>query len=762
MNLANGQALFAGGADQANTLLISNAGGVADSFQHTEAVRLALAALDQVEERFGGLRVRDVKSEVMEQDDWMTQLFLGANSFAIVAGIMLVLNIYAMLAEERRKEMGVMRALGARQGHLTRQYLYEGFVYSLSASIMGVLVGLGVAWLVVEGMNRFSWFSSVDTDLRMVFTVEPQTLVVAGAAGMLVTLGTVLVTSLKISGINIVAAMKEQPEPRRRKRRRWTVVWPVLTAIVGLLMTYGAVTGDDATMYVLGPTLASLGIALTLQRIVPSRALLSGLALALIAFSQIVFQIPAVKTADQDDTTVFFLTSMVLVLAGIWLLVLNFPAVIWLMRQTLARLRRILPVVRIAIAYPADQPTRTGFTLGMFALVVFLSTVVSIFLHMSGTQTDAMARSEVGGFDTVVSINPNNPVPDLPQRLSEGETVDSAAILDTSALRSATVELPQFLQGDYPSEWGHSAADPKAALIEQATGLDDVFLRTTRSELEKRAPEYATDRQAWEALSRDPSLVIVDDTYSGSAWQVRRPVVDLGDLLQVRDPATGSVREKRVIGRLASSALWMRPLAGVLMGREALEEFVAEHSEPPPPATYLVRFREGVDEKTVANSIEKELIAGGVQVHLVSEMLELSLSWLNIIRIVQGFMAFGLLVGIAGLGVVSARAVYQRREHIGTLRALGFRREMVLAYFLVEASFVALLGILLGVAAGTLAGFRMYLSDIRDDIGGPFAFPALEVGGLVALVYVAAMAFTVASALRAASMPPVEALRPRE
>ena len=117
MGLADGQALFVGGADQANAMFVSNAGGVADSFQHTQDVRLALAALDQVEERLGGLRVRDVKSEVMEQDDWLSQVFLGVSSFAIVAGIMLVLNIYAMLADERRKEMGVMRALGARRGH---------------------------------------------------------------------------------------------------------------------------------------------------------------------------------------------------------------------------------------------------------------------------------------------------------------------------------------------------------------------------------------------------------------------------------------------------------------------------------------------------------------------------------------------------------------------------------------------------------------------------------------------------------------------
>ena len=760
MGLADGQALFTGGSDQANTLFVSNAGGVADSFQHTGDVRLALAALEGVKDRLGGLRVRDVKSEVMEQDDWMSQIFLGVSSFAIVAGIMLVLNIYAMLAEERRKEMGVMRALGARQGHLARQYLYEGFVYSLIASAVGVVTGLALAWVVVESLNRFSWFSTTGSDLRMVFTVEPQSLAVAGAAGLLVALATVLVTSVKISGINIIAAMKEQPEPRRLKRRRWTIIWPLLATAFGLLLTFAAVAGDDGAMYILGPTLAALGAGLSLQRYLPGRVLLSALALAMMAFSQLAFRIPAVKEADRDESTVFFLSSMVLVLAAIWLVVLNFPTVIWLVRQTLGRVRRILPVVRIAIAYPAGRPTRTGFTLGMFALVIFLATVASIFLHMSGSQSEAMSMREVGGFDAVVAANPNNPVPDLPRRLMTSATVDAGAIVETTALRSATIELPRFLQGDYPSEFGHSAPDPKAALIERATGLDGVFIQTTGSELEKRAPEYDTDREAWEALSRDPTLVIVDDTYSGNAWQLRCPVIGPGDILEIRDPATGIVHKKRIIGRLATSALWMRPLSGVFMSREALEEFVPEDSGP--PATYLVRFRQGADEKAVANSIEKELIDSGVQVRLVSELLEQSLSWLNIIRIIQGFMAFGLLVGIAGLGVVSARAVYQRKEHIGTLRALGFRRSMVLAYFLVEASFVALLGILLGVAAGTLAGYRMYLSDIREDIGGPFTFPAIEVGALVVLVYVAAMGFTVVSALRAASMPPVEALRPRE
>jgi ABC-type antimicrobial peptide transport system permease subunit len=46
-------------------------------------------------------------------------------------------------------------------------------------------------------------------------------------------------------------------------------------------------------------------------------------------------------------------------------------------------------------------------------------------------------------------------------------------------------------------------------------------------------------------------------------------------------------------------------------------------------------------------------------------------------RLIQGFMGLGLIVGVAALGVISARAVVERRQQIGVLRAIGFRRGMV-------------------------------------------------------------------------------------
>ena len=75
-------------------------------------------------------------------------------------------------------------------------------------------------------------------------------------------------------------------------------------------------------------------------------------------------------------------------------------------------------------------------------------------------------------------------------------------------------------------------------------------------------------------------------------------------------------------------------------------------------------------------------------------------------------MGLGLIVGVAALGVVSARSVVERRQQIGVLRAIGFRRSMVQACFLLESSFIALTAIVVGTALGLAVAYNV-ISDTR-------------------------------------------------
>jgi FtsX-like permease family len=75
--------------------------------------------------------------------------------------------------------------------------------------------------------------------------------------------------------------------------------------------------------------------------------------------------------------------------------------------------------------------------------------------------------------------------------------------------------------------------------------------------------------------------------------------------------------------------------------------------------------------------------------------------------IIEGFMGLGLIVGVAALGVITGRAVVERQQQIGVLRAIGFRRRMVQLGFLLESSFVALTSIVVGTGLGLVVAHNV-------------------------------------------------------
>jgi putative ABC transport system permease protein len=115
-------------------------------------------------------------------------------------------------------------------------------------------------------------------------------------------------------------------------------------------------------------------------------------------------------------------------------------------------------------------------------------------------------------------------------------------------------------------------------------------------------------------------------------------------------------------------------------------------------------------------------------------------------RLMQGFLALGLLVGITGLGVVMVRAVRERRRTIGVLRALGFRASTVRRSFLMESGIIALEGIVLGVLLGVLTTWLMYQKSAAFD-GVRNGFPIVwgTIGLLAAATFVASLLATSAT-----------------
>ena len=129
--------------------------------------------------------------------------------------------------------------------------------------------------------------------------------------------------------------------------------------------------------------------------------------------------------------------------------------------------------------------------------------------------------------------------------------------------------------------------------------------------------------------------------------------------------------------------------------------------------------------------------------------------------IVEGFMGLGLIVGVAALGVISARAVVERRQQIGVLRAIGFQRRMIQLSFLLESSLIALSSIIIGSLLGLAVAYNVIYDAQQQPSWSNMTFspPWLALAIVFLLVYAIALATTYAPSVRASRIYPAEALR---
>jgi putative ABC transport system permease protein len=746
-----------GKPDKVKHVLVSNRGdhtaGAALSGEVVQRLEAALAS-KQVE-------VEPAKQDAIEQADEAGSAFMAFfttfGTFSIAAGILLIFLIFVMLSAERRGELGIARAIGTRRGHLVQMFTFEGAAYDLAAALVGALLGALVALGMVTVMASAFGAADADSGLQIEFAVSLRSLVIAFAIGLLLTLAVVGVSAWRVSVMNVSTAIRNLPEPPTERRRRRFVLAAVALALGGLMIVSGTSSGT-ATPVMFGVSLALLGLIPLLRAVgVSERVAYTVCGGAIVVLLMLPWNLwDTVFGKLAMDFSTWIMAGLMIIVGSILILVFNAAALLGLVMRVFGRIRVLTPVLRMSMAYPLAARFRTGTTLAMFTLVVFtLVTGVASngsFVHAIGVDDFG------GGFQVRGGTTGTRPIEDMAAALRRTPGVDPADYAAVGSQSVLAVEAKQV-----------GAGRPLETYL--VRGLDDSFLASTTFGLGDVARGYDSEADVWAALRTTPGLAVVDSTIvpRRDNWafgvlpdfQLSGFYYEEGDFrptqIEVVDEQTGNTVRLTVIGILKDTA--PLEMVGISTSEETLTAAFPGRAEP---TIHYFALAPGVDANDAAAGLEAAFLASGLEAESIEQVVEdVTAANLTFNKLIQGFLGLGLLVGVAALGVISARAVVERRQQIGVMRAIGFRERSVQLAFLLESSFVALTSIVVGTVLGLLLAWNI----IRDQQAQPswegleLVVPWVNLFVIFAVVYAVAIAATLAPAIRASRIRPAEALR---
>ena len=782
INMSDAESLAAADQHERSMLVLSNV-----STAEVALIEAHLDSLMGVDDLY--ISVQAVKLDALERAEAssgvLSAMFLVFGSFTIAAGILLVLTIVTMLIDVRQKEYATVRALGMTRSDLRYIAMIEGSIAALVGCAAGSLLGVGLAWLIGIGFSNV--FASAGADVFS-FHVEISSLLAGWFWGFHIALLTLFGSALWSSRMIIVHALKSVPQ-RVSKRIPW-VLYVVLIGMFGTMFgslglfliggdtiahTAWIVFGCAAVLFVcplvfwVVPVLRAQKTesgALPTYREAP-RKTIGFIGVLLLIWTALPSSIDPVRSGLEPNEFSFIVVGLVQVFAGVFVLSSLAP----LMIRSLLRVAafRSGPVVPVALSYPLQKPLRTAVVMGMFSITVFSVVVLSGYTLQFENYSSSFVEESEGEFELLLSasrtrpLQLDGPVSDWELQRADAEQIDAVG---------RVYRAQAFIENQ---------AEERSPYV--LRGVDEAFAQHGGLPLHIWDPGLGrSSAEAWATMHDRGNVVFVDASFglesSLDGANVGVFSVKVGENITIIDAEQPSHRRVMQVGGileqssyLFSAGVWMPSESVVEQYDGSLTRVYVSVSEDSAPTTdydnsnvrYFAAAKKSASEREAATELAEhlrlDLEKEGVDVSVIAEDVALVQALvLSILALFEGYLAIGLIIGIAGIGVVTYRSVSERRKHIGMLRALGFTRGMVMRVHLIEVGWVSLLGIFNGVAVALMFHIGLH-SAIWKDEGASLVLPWTTViwvliGGAL-LVYLA----TLAPVRTASRIQPSEALR---
>ncbi len=818
----------------------------------------------------GNERITEIKQigvqNSQKAEDIFSRIFALFCLFALAIGLLLIFLIFILLAAERRVEMGMARAIGVQRRHIILMFLFEGSVYDLLASFIGLGIGIGVGTLLVfflgPTLARFNF------PLKLTF--QPHSLILAYCLGVIFTFCSVVASSWLVSRMTVVEAMRDLPEPSRNNlslgeaciqilktlgniaqsllrrhrprkgaaksliRRMLRSLELLADALVGLvrsllllgflpllagswLVQYG-LENTQIAYFSLGLSLIVLGAGLLIKSALEFIAMLrlrirgqiqdsQPLRLRTIAnkiFAALAGSLLVAYWALPFDTLaslglprfyggieVFFLAGLMMVLGTIWVVVTHAEVLVYPLLALCSRLPGLYILTRLASAYPLHRRFRAGLSIVMFSLVVFAMTVMAVITNaMQNNYVDI--NTQTGGYD-IQAVAYFKAIPDLRAALSQHDI--NPNVFSAIGTRTSTAVGIIQLSNSSPA-WR----------MYPAQVVSDAFLQGYGLHLTARAQGFTSDSAVWQALQTHPNYALIDS----SALPYRPdsvtniPVYDPNSPLPADagvptyppgfDPqytfALSGVYQGDTT--FPATPVWVTtvqnsspdaPLSALTPAMKLTIIGVVDNGDSshfglyipqaaytgstaniatPQAQTYYFKVAPGQDKRALALALGSAFLDNGLETTVLEDAIwQIRGPRIFLSDVLLGVVGMTLLLGVIALAITGTRAVIERRQQIGMLRALGCSRLLIQGAFLCESFLIGALGSILGVVLGLILANNIFAVNFFEQFNTDLTFsvPWQELGLIVGIALLASFLGALLPAWQAGRISPAEAIR---
>ncbi|MEM7819240.1 MAG: ABC transporter permease [Candidatus Aenigmatarchaeota archaeon] len=391
-------------------------------------------------------------------------------------------------------------------------------------------------------------------------------------------------------------------------------------------------------------------------------------------------------------------------------------------------------IFKIAFRNLSHQKARTVLTL--LGVIVGIASVVALISLGSGLSTSVAKQLEQIGTDKIIIIPKTSggfgPPTGFTQKLSEKD-------LDiVKKTRGVDIAIPILLK-NLPVSY------------EKKTSFITIYGVSS-----KESKIFFSGVQRY---TLDEGRFMKEDEKSVAIIGSRVHTDIFGNEIRVGDKIKILGKEIRVIGIMKPTGN-QQDDNGIIIPIETLRDIIGDKED-----ITVIFAKAYEDPKIVAERIEKEL----EDLHneklffamTTEQLLERINSIFSIISIVlAGIAGISLLVASFGILNTMLMAVIERTKEIGVMKAIGATNRRILALFLIESSFVGLIGGVVGTIVGysLSLGFSKFATNIIGLSLNVEIDPMLIIGAILFSMIVGMVSGTY-PAYRAAKLDPVEALR---